>query len=69
MKRGMTILWTVVLALFVAVAHAWGGEESTRKERHNITAGNKLYNEGKYRAAMLKYQDALKENPSSAVGR
>lgn len=69
MKRGMTILLTVVLALFVAVPHALGGEESTRKERNNITAGNKLYNEGKYRAAMLKYQDALKENPSSAVGR
>lgn len=43
--------------------------ESNRKERNCITEGNKLYNDGRYRAAMQKYQEALKMNPSSAVGR
>lgn len=43
--------------------------ESNRKERNYITEGNKLYNDGRYRAAYLKYQQALKENPSSAVAR
>lgn len=43
--------------------------ESNRKERNAITAGNKLYNDGRYRAAMLKYQEALKMNPNSAVAR
>lgn len=43
--------------------------ESNRKERNAITEGNRLYNEGRYRAAMLKYQESLKYNPSSAAGR
>lgn len=58
----------------MSVALAFGGNtyaqsESTRKERNYITEGNKLYNDGRYRAAYLKYQQALKENPSSVVAR
>lgn len=62
-----------LLILFFAagmqLTPAIAGNESTRKERNNITEGNKLYNQGKYRAAYLKYQQALKENPASAVAR
>lgn len=43
--------------------------ESNRKERNFIKEGNKLYYEGRYRAAYQKYQDALKENPNSASAR
>lgn len=43
--------------------------ESNRKERVLINEGNKLYNDGRYRAAMLKYQEALKMNGASAAGR
>ncbi|MCH5237393.1 MAG: tetratricopeptide repeat protein, partial [Muribaculaceae bacterium] len=42
---------------------------STKKERNYITKGNELFNEGKYHEAINKYQEALKENPMSVVGR
>ncbi|MDE6399689.1 MAG: tetratricopeptide repeat protein, partial [Muribaculaceae bacterium] len=44
-------------------------QESNRKERRCISEGNSLYNDGRYRAAMAKYQEALKMNPNSAAGR
>lgn len=43
--------------------------QSTKKERNLITAGNSLYEEGKYSAALEKYKAALKANPSSAVAQ
>ena len=42
---------------------------STKKERNRITKGNQFYEEGKFKDAMKQYQDALKENPASVVGR
>ena len=42
---------------------------STKKERNRITKGNQLYDEGKYKDARKQYEDALKENPASVVGR
>lgn len=42
---------------------------STKKERNNITKGNKLYEEGKYKEALKRYQEALNENPSSIVAK
>lgn len=64
----------IIFIAFLSLAFCCGeisaqSAESTRKERNNITEGNKLYNNGRYRAAYLKYQQALKENPSSAVAR
>lgn len=64
----------LIILTLLSVALAFGGNtyaqsESTRKERNYITEGNKLYNDGRYRAAYLKYQQALKENPSSVVAR
>ena len=64
----------IIFIAFLSMAFCCGeisaqSAESTRKERNNITEGNKLYNNGRYRAAYLKYQQALKENPSSAVAR
>ena len=45
------------------------GPVSTKKERNHITKGNGYYNDGRYKEAMVQYQAALKENPSSVVGR
>lgn len=42
---------------------------STKKERNHITKGNKLFEEGKFKEAMVQYQAALDENPSSSIGR
>lgn len=42
---------------------------STKKERNYITKGNSFYNQGRYLEAQKEYQAALKENPSSIVGR
>ncbi len=67
------ILFTYIVALFCVVAFpgqvSADNAESTKKERNAITAGNKLYNDGRYRAAIGKYEEALRENPNSAVGR
>lgn len=58
------------VSLFSVDTYAKGEKiESNRKERRAITEGNKLYNDGRYRAAMQKYQDALKMNPSSVEAR
>lgn len=70
MKR----LLIMTLAAFAFIAFGCGEAnaekvESNRKERNFIKEGNKLYNEGRYRAAYQKYQEALKENPNSAAGR
>ena len=64
----------MTLAAFAFIAFGSGEAyaekvESNRKERNFIKEGNKLYNEGRYRAAYQKYQEALKENPNSAAGR
>ena len=66
-NRYFTLL-LLVGALFSAVS-AYGAGESTKQERNAITEGNKLYGEGRYRAAMQKYQQALQENGNSAVAR
>lgn len=70
MKRLFLIALVLVLAGAFFCQEARGEKiESNRKERNYITEGNKLYNEGRYRAAMQKYQQALNMNPSSAAGR
>lgn len=66
-KLLIIIISIVSLSLFPLVTNA--ANESTKRERNAITEGNKLYNEGRYRAALQKYEEALKENPNSAVGR
>ena len=70
MKR-LLIMAMVALSLTVFCSGEAFAEkaESNRKERNFIKEGNKLYNEGRYRAAYQKYQEALKENPNSAAGR
>lgn len=67
--RLITILSLISFVLLFGSDIYAQSAESTRKERNYITEGNKLYNDGRYRAAYLKYQQALKENPSSAVAR
>ncbi len=70
MKRVLII--TLILAVFTAFSDSRAYAErveSNRKERNFIKEGNKLYNEGRYRAAYQKYLEALKENPNSAAGR
>lgn len=70
MKRYIVILIAALFALPLLCLDIHAEKvESNRKERNAITAGNKLYNDGRYRAAMLKYQEALKMNPNSAVAR
>ena len=66
------LLLTYIMALLCVLSFpgiASADNESTKKERNAITAGNKLYNDGRYRAAIGKYEEALRENPNSAVGR
>lgn len=69
MKTKVLIILTLLYVAFVPAGNIYAQSESTRKERNYISEGNKLYNDGRYRAAYLKYQQALKENPSSAVAR
>lgn len=59
----------LILTIFLAGGSIFASTESTKKERNNISAGNILYEEGKYSAALEKYKKALKENPSSLVAR
>ncbi len=69
MKRTAIIFFALLAAIIAGAPESFAQAESNRQERNFITEGNKLYNEGRYRAALLKYQDALKANPSSAAGR
>lgn len=68
MKRLFLAINLILIALFVPVTLR-AQTESNRKERQAITEGNRLYNDGRYRAAMLKYREALEHNPSSAVAK
>ena len=64
------ILWlTICLASIGASVPQYSRAESTRKERNHISKGNDYYNQGRYRDAMREYKEALKENPSSLVGK
>lgn len=70
MKHTLKIAFLLLMSWFVVTPVATAQQpSSTRNERNAITEGNKLYNSGKYRAAMQKYQEALRENPSSVAGR
>lgn len=70
LRAFMILMMAVGVAFMPAAASAQSKQQvSTKRERNCITEGNKLFNSGKYRQAMLKYQEALKLNPSSAVGR
>lgn len=69
MKTRVLMILTLMSVVLAFGGNTYAQSESTRKERNYITEGNKLYNDGRYRAAYLKYQQALKENPSSAVAR
>lgn len=70
MKRNMTVMIVALFALSFSMPQAFAEKvESNRKERNFISEGNKLYNDGRYRAAYQKYQQALKANPNSAAGR
>ena len=69
MKRNVLYILVAALCMgFIFPAYA-DKPVSVRKERKLITEGNKLYNSGQYRRALLKYQDALKANAASPVGR
>lgn len=69
MRQKILILFIGLFSLSLFPTGAYASGESTKRERNAITDGNKLYNEGRYRAAIKKYEEALKENPNSAVGR
>lgn len=58
---------TLLLLALVSVMPAYS--QSTRKDRKLIDAGNTLYRQQKYADAMVKYREALKLNPSSAVAK
>ncbi len=63
MKKLILCLALVVIAMSVSA------QKTTRKERNHISAGNELYNKGKYFEASKEYQQALKINPSSPEAR
>ncbi|MDE6298323.1 MAG: tetratricopeptide repeat protein, partial [Muribaculaceae bacterium] len=70
MKKFFCTLMMAFVVLLSASSACYAQDSgSNRKERNYITEGNKLYNDGRYRAALNKYQEALRENPSSAVAR
>ena len=69
MRRFILTYLVALFCIAVVPATALADNESTKKERNAITAGNKLYNDGRSRAAIGKYEEALRENPNSAVGR
>lgn len=69
MRQKILILFIGLFSLSLFPTGVYASGESTKRERNAITDGNKLYNEGRYRAAIKKYEEALKENPNSAVGR
>ncbi len=69
MRRNLLIYIIALFSLASFPFSSYAAGESTKRERNAITEGNKLYNNGRYRAAMKKYEEALKENPNSAVGR
>lgn len=69
MKRNIIIYIVALFSLASFPFNGYADSGSTKRERNAITEGNKLYNNGRYRAAMKKYEEALKENPNSAVGR
>lgn len=69
MKRIILYALLALTAFVSPSAQAFAAGESTKQERNAITEGNKLYNRGRYRAAMQKYEEALRENGNSAVAR
>ncbi len=68
MKKQCLAILTLIFAVFL-LSPSYANAESVRKERKLIMAGNKFYNDGQYRLAVRKYQEALKENSSSATGK
>ncbi len=63
---------TIIFILFIIIAffHTnYSYAESNRKERIAITEGNKLFVERKFKESAAKYQEAIKANAESAVGR
>lgn len=68
MKKTFLAIFALMAALFISVPAAYPQVESNRKERKAISEGNEYYNQGHYRAALQKYQEALTFNPNSAVG-
>lgn len=69
MKNTILLAFACLFILVSPWSEMSAQAESNRKERNAISEGNKLYNEGRYRAAMKKYQEALRLNPNSASGR
>ena len=60
-----TLIYIFVSIFFMGFYSHTEAQNSTKKERNLITSGNKLYEAGKYKEALGKYQLAVKENPSS----
>lgn len=69
MKIKFILIFLLIIGVYYSAPEVYAQNSSTRKERNNINAGNKLYEKGDYLGAIKKYQDALKENPSSNVAR
>lgn len=61
----------IALAIFFSLLFPSlsGFAQSTREERKAIVEGNKLYVERKFKESAEKYQQAIKANAASAVGR
>lgn len=68
MKKFLIYIILIFLGVASIETKAQNQPVSTKKERNLIESGNKLYDEGNYKGALQKYEEALKENPASVVG-
>lgn len=76
MKRLLTYILSAVSIIAIVTGCGKGnankssdGVVSVREERKLINEGNKLYLDRQFEEAAKKYDEALKVNPNSAVGR
>ncbi|MDE6793852.1 MAG: hypothetical protein K2J63_00935, partial [Muribaculaceae bacterium] len=61
MRQKILIVLVALMSFMAFPEKSYADNESTKRERNAITEGNKLYKEGRYRAALRKYEEALKE--------
>lgn len=76
MKNKLFTVLAVVLALSLSPLSLFAAPDgsakaavSTKKERNAISEGNALYNQSRFVPALKKYEEALHDNPNSAVAR
>lgn len=68
-KYTLRIVLLVLMLLGIGMSVPEARAKSNRVERRAITAGNKLYREGKFAEAIIKYNEALTSNSASAVAK